>query len=327
MAEGDAQSRFEFALSLLAKADEGDREAGAAELVELAHGVEPGEALRPHFVKLLGDATPNLRAAGCAGLALLAHRPEAAEMLKRALRDLEAPVRREAARSLASWERADLAEVLRSALTDSDAQVAFESALGLSSLHQSSGADVLLKALDNPVRRFAALSALARICEVRAREPAERLLKKFFASDFDRAAAAGLLAKLGVEAGRDYLLERLRKRRADDRGLAMELCGEHGVRASIPLMRQAIGDRRDPFRGAAARSLGLLGEDPSGETLGRLARDATEEIGVRCDAMEGLMFLGTAGAIAQLESLAQSGESEEVREAAREALQWRKEHP
>ncbi len=320
-----ARAELEQALTWLATGSPEQREAGASTLVELAH--EPGldSELRPRLISLLSDTHPPLRAAACAGLLACGPAPDLVELLARALQDAEAPVRREAARSLASLEDPAARPPLKAALADADAQARFEAAVGLAALRDGGGVEILLQAVEDPVRRFAALGALAQLGEPRAREVAERVLGRFFMSDFERTQAAGVLARLGVEAGREHLLGRLKRRRADDRGLAMELCGEHRVLAAIPILREALHDRRDPWRGTAARSLGMLGEDPSGDTLARLAEDSTEEFEVRCDAMEGLMFLGTPGAVAALNRLEREGATD-VREAAAEALAWLKEH-
>ena len=200
--------------------------------------------------------------------------------------------------------------------------------MGLAGLGDASGVEELLAAVEDKVRRFFALGALARLGEGRAREPAERVLRKrFFVSEFERAQAAGLLAKLGSDEGRAYLLDRIRRTRADDRGLAMELCGEHKLQEAIPPLREAMADKRELFRGTAARSLGLLGDTESLAAMVATARDAQEDLGIRCDAMEGLMFLRTPEAVAALHALSSGGESDEVREGANDALSWLQAHP
>ena len=316
------EAEVQQALDQVASSDVPARRSGASALVDLACEPGAGGTLIAHLVLLLSDRDPELRAAACAGLRACAPRDELAAHVEPLLRDPAAPVRREATRTLASLERASVAPQLRAALQDADAQVGFEAATGLAALRDGSGVEILLAAVDDSVRRFAALGALAQLGEARARPAAEAILSKFFVSDFDRTQAAGVLAKLNVEAGRERLLSRLDRARAEDRGLAMELCGEHRVLAAIPALRRCLHDANDPFRGTAARSLGLLGEDPSGATLDRLASDVHEDFDVRCDAMEGLMFLGTSGALTALRRLAAEGEIPAVRSAAEDALAW-----
>jgi HEAT repeat protein len=321
------RERLEFALKLLAKRDERERHSGAAELVELAHEPEISRELRPKILELLADANPQLRAAAVRALPALGPAPDLVPRLETAAHDSEAVVRREALRSLAGLEDRSALPALAGALGDADGQVQFEAAIGLASLGDASGADVLLAAIDDKVRRFFALGALAQLGEVRAREPAERILhRRIFISEFERAQAAGLLAKLGVEEGRAYLLSRIGKRRAEERGLAMELCGQHQIAEAIPKLRQALAEKGELFRGTAARSLGLLRDPDSGPALIALARDPKEDLDTRCDAMEGLMYLRTPEAVAALHTLSSSGESEAVRSAANDALGWLQRH-
>ena len=322
-----AQERLAFALELLAKSDARERVAGASELVELAHAPELASALRPAVQGLLAEADPQLRAAGTRALAALGPSPELVGTLEKCLQDPEAVVRREAARALGGMDDVAARSGLVSALADGDAQVAFEAAVGLAGLGDDRGAEVLLAAVDDKVRRFFALGALARISEPRARAKALGVLhKRLFISDFERAQAAGLLTRLGDEAGRAYLLGRLQKKRADDRGLAMELCGEHKLTEAIPLLRAALADADELFRGTAARSLGLLRDADSEGALAAVARDAATDYEVRCDAMEGLMFLRTPGALEVLHGLS-AADSNEIREAANDALDWIQQHP
>jgi len=322
------RERLDFALQLLAKRDERDRHAGAAELVELAHESDIAAELRPKLLELLGEANPQLRAAATRALPATGPAPDLLSLLEKSAHDPEAVVRREALRSLGGLEDRQALPLLAAALGDADGQVQFEAAIGLASLGDASGADVLLGAVDDKVRRFFALGALARLGEPRAREPAERILRKrFFISEFERAQAAGVLAKLGLDEGRSYLLSRVRNKRAEDRGLCMELCSEHRLREAIPTLRQAMADKTELFRGTAARSLGILRDLESEPALLALARDAKEDLDSRCDAMEGLMYLRSPDAVAALHGLSSSGDSEEVRSAANDALGWLQQHP
>jgi HEAT repeat protein len=319
--------RLEHALALLSRQKETDRLAGAGELVELARLDEGAEALRPHLTALTADAHPQLRAAGLAGLCRLGDTQGLRATFERGARDSDAHVRREAIRALASLEDAATGPVLARALQDADAQVRFDAAVGLAGLHDGCGVDELLGALDDKVRRFAALGALSLLAEPRARAGAERILgRRLFISDFERTQAAGLLVRLGDGAGRAHLLKRLERRRADDRGLAMELCGEHRIVEATTVLRRALADPADLFRGTAARSLGLLGDLASIDALTALSRDPSVDLGFRCDAMEGLMFLRTPEALATLHALSAEGDPE-LRRAANDALDWLQRHP
>ena len=319
--------RLEHALALLSRQKETDRLAGAGELVELARFSEVAETLRPHLTALTIDVHPQLRAAGVAGLSRLGDTQGLRTSFERGARDDDAHVRREAIRALASLEDVAVIPVLARALQDTDAQVRFDAAVGLAGLQDRSGVEELLLALEDKVRRFAALGALSLLSEPRARPGAERILaRRLFISDFERTQAAGLLVRLGDGAGRTYLLQRLERRRADDRGLAMELCGQHRIVEATSALRRAFADPAELFRGTAARSLGLLGDVESTAALIALSRDASADLGVRCDAMEGLMFLRTPEALAALHALSADGDPE-LRSAANDALDWLQRHP
>ncbi|MBS2032773.1 MAG: HEAT repeat domain-containing protein [Deltaproteobacteria bacterium] len=323
-----SKERLEFVFRLLASAQERERLTGATELIELAHEPELATDVRPKVLELLANEEPQLRAAGVRCLAALATGTDLVPLLEKAVRDTEPAVRREAARALAGLEERAAIPALSAGLSDSDAQVQFEAALGLAALNDRSGVQILLAGVDDKVRRFFALGALARLGEERAREPAQRILsKRLFMSDFERTQAAGLLAKLGSDDGKAYLLDRIRRARADDRGLAMEVCGELKLKDAVAPLREAMADKRELFRGTAARSLGLLRDADSTTALVAMARSAEEDFEVRCDAMEGLMFLRTPDALAALHALSSSGESDDVRDAANDALSWLQRHP
>lgn len=322
------RERLDFAVQLLGRALPKERLAGAAELLELAHVHTLAGELRPHVLRLLASDEPQLRAAGARAVAALGPAPDLIALLERSAKDSDPAVRREALRSLGGLEDRAAIPALHAALRDADAQVRFEAAVGLASLGDGAGVEELLAGVEDKHRRFFALGALHRLGEERAREPARRILeKRFFMSEFERAQAAGVLAQLGDEEGKRYLLDRIGRARADDRGLAMELCGELGLSDALPALRRAMAEKRELFRGTAARSLGLLGDRESLEALRVIARDQTEDLGVRCDAMEALMFLRAPEAVATLHELSASGDTPEVREAANDALAWLQQHP
>lgn len=322
------RERLDFALKLLERRDPRERQAGAAELLELSHLPSLSAELRPHVLRLLASDEAQLRAAGARAIAALGPAPDLQSLLEKAARDADVAVRREAMRALGGLEERAVLPALHTGLRDADDQVRFDAAIGLSALADKSGVEVLLANVDDKHRRFFALGALMRLAEERGREPARRVLtKRFFISEFERAQAAGLLAKLGDDEGRRYLLDRVGRKRADDRGLAMELCGELKLTEALPALRTAMADKRELFRGTAARSLGLLRDADSTAALVAMARDTSEDLGVRCDAMEGLMFLRTPDALSALHALSSGGESEEVREGANDALAWLQLHP
>lgn len=305
----------------LSSSGQGERLKALAEAAAWPHFEVPA-GLRTALVPLLRSASAEERGAALRVVWSDEGFPDRVGILLHGSADSDVRLRRSATAWLADSEAPAAIEGLRARLTDGDEQVRFEAACGLARQGRNEGYTELAHGAADAVRRFQALGALTRLGDARARPLAEKVLGSFFATPFERTQAAGLLAKLGVESGRAALLRTLEVKRAEDRGLAMELCGELKVLAAIPALRRSLADRDDVFRGTAARSLGMLGEDPSGEGLSRIARDVKEELGVRCDAMEGLMFLGTPGARATLDALARQGQEPEVREGARDALRW-----
>lgn len=186
--------------------------------------------------------------------------------------------------------------LLVSFLTDELFEIRFAAAGGLLDAGEPRCYGVLCEGLGFSDTRYLALSGLYRLGDARALEPARDIFGRFFVSGFERVAAAGLIAKLGGEEGRRFLIERLKRRRGLERGLALEILGELKVAEAFDAVLAVLGDRRDPFRGAAARSLGCLDNASALGPLAAIVNDAGEEVELRMDAAEGLMNLGTRDA-------------------------------
>lgn len=187
-------------------------------------------------------------------------------------------------------------------LSDELFEIRFAAAGGLIEVGEPRCFEVLCEGLGFSDTRYLALSGLYRLGDARALEPARAVFGKLFISRFERAAAAGLLAKLGDEEGRRFLVDRLRHRRGLERGLVLEILGELKAADAYETIRAVLLDRRDPFRGAAARALGCLGNPDALGVLAATLGNPDEETELRMDAAEGLMNLGTAEARQALEA-------------------------
>ncbi|HZI05080.1 MAG TPA: HEAT repeat domain-containing protein, partial [Archangium sp.] len=211
------------------------------------------------------------------------------------LADEESLVRLEAAGRLADLTRSDCRGLLARALEDPVFEVRFEAARGMAALKHSAGLEVLVEALEEELLRFRALGALAELGDARALPAVQRLFRRFMLPAFDRTQAAGVLAKLGDAEGATWLLKRTQRKRwswAQDRALAVELCGEVKVPGALERLHTIITNPKDDCRGAAARGLGRLADPKALPWLLALLDEPGVHEDYRLDAAEGLWLLG-----------------------------------
>ncbi|MGI5861987.1 MAG: HEAT repeat domain-containing protein [Myxococcales bacterium] len=311
-------SPLDSALEDLASGKRRRQAAGHEAIMQMAEGSVWKDQLVARLPELASHPNPQVR--GTAYLALaMALGKEALPVLQAHVDEREGDARLDLAQALAAIGEPAL-ELLRRFVKDPIFEVRFAAAGGLVPLGDPAAADVLLEALGHSDVRYLALSALQRLADPRALEPARRLFQKRFLSGYERIAAAGVLARLGDTAGRRWLVERVARRKGADRGLAIEIVGELGIAEAVPALLEAIGDRNDPFRGACVRVLGMLGDGAHRALIEKALFDSTEEVEVRMDAAEGLMNLGGAEARSALERALDSTDDEELREVVREAI-------
>jgi HEAT repeat protein len=180
--------------------------------------------------------------------------------------------------------------------------------------------DALVDCLQVKALRYPCLEALRHLDDRRAVPAVRAIFEKRFLSVFDRTQAAGLLAQQGDEAGRRHLLARLtRRRRDDDRGLAIELAADLKLDDAVPELERIAADRADLFRGAALKALAALRPEATRPHLVALVRDAEEDPDVRADCAEALHALGGAGVREALE-VAAAADDAELAEVARGLL-------
>ncbi len=271
-----------------------------AEAAELLFHLAAEDASRasefsPVLAQLLADKQVAVRrtAVGLATVVLSAE--ELPRFLATRLADEESLVRLEAAGRLADIARPELRGTLAQALEDPVFEVRFEAARGMAAIKHSAGLDVLIQALDEDLLRFRALGALAELGDARALPAVQRLFHRWMLPGFDRTQAAGVLAKLGDAEGATWLLARSRRRwwgGAQDRALAVELCGEVKAPGALELLHTIVANPKDDCRGAAARGLGRLGDPKALPWLLALLDEAGVHEDYRLDAAEGLWVLG-----------------------------------
>jgi HEAT repeat protein len=295
------------------------RQAEAHEtLVKLADEPANAEALASSLAPLASHPSPQVR--GTAWIALATAQGEVAlTLLESHSNDREPEARcdlAQAASLIGAPARALLAKLVR----DEVFEVRFEAASGLAESGDAAAFPVLVEGLERPAMRFAALSALQILGDPRSSEPVRQFFKKAFLSASERTAAAGVLAKLGDDEAKSWLLQRVTSRKGDDRGLAIELAGELRLLSAFEPLARSLADRSDLFRGAAARALGMLGDERAFELIRAVLFDESEDEETRMDAAEGLMNLKTDEAKLFLEKAKESVRSPQVREVIEEAL-------
>lgn len=245
--------------------------------------------------RLLADPQVPVRRTAVGMATVVLRADELPGYLAARLADEESLVRVEAAGRLADLTRPDCRGTLAQALEDPVFEVRFEAARGMASLKHPAGLEVLVEALDEDLLRFRALGALAELGDVRALPAVQRLFHRWLLPAFDKTQAAGVLAKLGDSEGAGWLVKRTERRRwnwAQDRALAVELCGEVKADGALERLHAILDDKKDNCRGAAARGLGRLGDPKALPWLLSLLDEPGVPEDYRLDAAEGLWLLG-----------------------------------
>lgn len=293
-----ASTQLEQSVLALERArNERERAAAAVRIVEFAEA-HPDRAVdvAPLMTRLLADKQEELRRMGVRLAALILEPDEAERLLTARLTDASTMVRMEATGQLADLARPSSRGALAGALEDPEFNVRFEAARGMATLKHSAGLDVLLLGLQRGDFRFRALGALGELADARAVEPVRAVFHKWLLNVFERTSAAGVLARLGDAEGGRYLVERTRVRRAPDRPMAIELCGEVQPPGGIARLYEVLADRADPFRGAAARGLGRAKDALAEERLSAVLDESDLDDDELLDLCEGLLLLGSASA-------------------------------
>jgi HEAT repeat protein len=273
------------------------RAEAAAELVELCRAdPEARERFGMRFLTLLNDESPAVRGQAVIGAVLCDDELSHVDRVARLLEDESPGVRLQVIHTLGPLGLPEIPDALVPRLLDDDAHVRTTAASALAFAGDARGLDALLGSLEKRNTREEALHALRQLASADGSPVIERAVRPIFGklvlSRFERVAAAGVLAALGLAEGRAHLLERAGKK-GMDRPLAMELCGELRVAEAEPLLARVASDRKDPLRGTALRALASLGSADALSRCSDVLLDEAEDEDVRSDAAEGLLLLGT----------------------------------
>lgn len=276
--------------------------------------------LVPVIAPLVADGQSQVRRVGLSLAGLMLSAEEAEPLFVAHLSDASSEVRLEATGQLADQARLENRRYLASMVEDADSLVRFEAARGLALLHHPSGLEVLTAALKEDALRFRALGALAELGDARAIPALRTVLKRWLLPGFERTQAAGALAKLGEAEGLAYLFARTRRRRGGDRGLAIELLGELKATHALERLLEILVDPKDFCRGAAARSLGRLGDARALAPLLAVLKERGTKDELRLDVAEGLCLLGAPGAREEAKGVLSDLKSADAREELLEML-------
>lgn len=263
---------------------------------------------------------PDSQVRGTVYLALAAARGEGAMDLLAPRADDPVSGARCALAQAASTLGAAGRSLLRRLVQDPVFAVRLEAGLGLAELRDDAGIDALVQGLTDSSLRFEVLQALQSLGDARAREPVRRFFKRFFLPGWERIAAAGVLARLGEVEGRDFLVSKIQRGKGDELGLAIEIAGDLKLEAAREGLWRIAGLSKHPFRGAALRALGMLGDASALEPASRSLLDEAEDAAVRMDAAECLMHLDTPRAREVLDEASRAVVDGEVAAVVREAL-------
>lgn len=181
---------------------------------------------------------------------------------------------------------------VRRALEDKTLIVRAGAAIALGLAGDKSGAHVLAEAVDERDLRYPALEALRRAGAQECRAQVETVFHSWLMGAFERLQAAAALAAWGDAQAARYVEGRASKRRALDRGLALELCADLRLTGAFEACLAALAEgKKSIVRSTAVLALGRLGDSRAVDPLAAIHQDDTEDSEVREDAAEALSAL------------------------------------
>lgn len=275
------------------------------------------------FLTLLNDDSPAVRGQAVVGAILCDDELVNVDRVAKLLEDPSPGVRLQAVHTLGPLGLPELEERFAVRLEDPDRLVRVSAAAALATSRDPRAVPVLLAALDSRHTREEALHALRGLVSVGDRAAIEagarRILGRILSSRYERIAAAGVLAALGLEDGKRQLLVRMEKRGAD-RPVAMEIAGELRLAEAASILGRVAGDKADPLRGTALRALASLGSPEALRLCERVLLDEAEDADTRSDAAEGLLLHGGEEAEAALEKARGAVQDDRVRRVVEACL-------
>lgn len=229
-----------------------------------------------------------IRAAACRALGATADPNLALGNLKKLAKDPDVGVRHEAAAVLAGCPWKGKLDLLAGLMEDEDLGVAAVAADGLSHAGDRRAAPVLHELLSHRRLRFAALEGLLAIEDPQLMdELAPDLFRRIFISPFERALAAVALAPKREDTRR-YLLERMEKKKAEERPfilIHLPRLGEEG----LVVLRAIAQDEGDYLRESAVLALLRCGESWWPAAQAAVIQNADEDPHVSAEVLLGLL--------------------------------------
>ena len=219
-------------------------------------------------------------------------RPLLTRQIITCLGDEDRPVRRFAARTLASMGARDAMAPLRKAHKESMGFHAIYYATALARLGDDAGLAYLkqqLKKPKNAIQHKTLLRALGKLGDPGARAWRKLLDESKFATDAIRIEGNGYLARLGDKAALAWLEQATREKAWPARIRAAEAMGAVDRARALPVLRQGVTQAPGVHRAAAAAILARFGDASSLKTLLEFAGARDVKTRAKCTLALGYM--------------------------------------
>jgi len=234
------------------------------------------------------EADSELRAASADALAATGDPGPCIGALRALAADEVPGVRFRATAALAGTPWRGRLDALAAMLADADARVAMLAAEGLSHAGDARAAPVLRAALADRRTRFQALEGLLALGDDGLPETARRVFGAFFATPFERALAAVVLARGGDAKARAHLLRRASKRRAEERPFVVVYLATADPGEGRALVEAIARDEHDYLRESALLALVKLDRSWWSKAQESIARYADDDPHVAAELLLGL---------------------------------------
>jgi HEAT repeat protein len=248
-------------------------------------------------------------------------------LLKALLEVQESGVRGYAAEALGSFgsERA-MDALLKALLEDQESGVRWRAAEALGSIGDERAVDALLKALLEDQEAYVRWRAAKALGSIGSERAVDALLKALLEDQgsYVQEMAASALGNIGSDRAVDALFKALLEVQGSEvRARAAEALGRIGSDRTVDALLKALLEVQEAYvRGRAAKALGnIAAEKPGRFAAGLMLALDNEKKSVRRKAAEVVGYYVNEPCLAELERLAASDRSKEVKEAARAAAE------